>query len=307
MCTYASNLLPALLFIVLTGAVAVANRAQAQSDSSILEHVRMLEVDSLHSGFWVYYTADYEDRAEAIGGQVAASNAFFRDSLGVDVDIRIALLDPADFQRAAFGNGYPYGLPFVDNAVAVLPADLNSGAVLEMYAPFESTASEKTVAALRAVGLTYAEASRMMVDLIGLHEIGHVQVSAFGIDAKQAWLGELLASYFGYAYMRSRETNMAVVWDEVMEAGRDGYEPTYSRLDDLNRLYAGVGIGDYVWYQNVFQDRIRSVYDAQGLDFLRRVKALLSDPTWQPDSAAELNEALEEIAPGFIAWAASYE
>ncbi len=132
--------------------------------------MRSVPVDSLYAGFWVYYTPGYEDRAEAVGRRIAASNAFFRDSLRVEVDLRIALLDPEDYQRASFEHGQPYGLPFVIDGVAVLPADLNTGAVLEMYAPFEDTASEEVLAALRPVGLTYAEANRAMVDLIGLHE-----------------------------------------------------------------------------------------------------------------------------------------
>jgi hypothetical protein len=107
--------------------------------------------------------------------------------------------------------------------------------------------------------------------------------------------------------MRSREPDMAVVWDAVMQAGREGYEPTHSSLDDLNRLYAGVGVGDYVWYQNVFQDRIRAVYDEQGLDFLRRTLDRMSDPEWDPESSGELLAVLEEIAPGFLAWAEAYE
>lgn len=100
---------------------------------------------------------------------------------------------------------------------------------------------------------------------------------------------------------------MAVVWDAVTRAGREGYEPTHSSLDDLNRLYAGVGVGDYVWYQNTFQDRVRTVYDEQGLGFLRRVLDRLSDPEWDPELSAELLAALEEIAPGFIAWGEAYE
>jgi hypothetical protein len=176
-----------------------------------------------------------------------------------------------------------------------------------MYAPFETTASAAIVADLQGVGLSYEDAKRQMVDLIGLHEIGHAQVYAYGLDAKQHWFNEFLASYFAYGYMRSREPEMAVVWDAVMQAGREGYEPTHRSLDDLNRLYVGVGVGDYVWYQNVFQDRIRGVYDEHGLDFLRRTLDRMSDPAWEPELSGELLAVLEEIAPGFLAWAEAYE
>lgn len=307
--TYRSSLRTTLLSVVLliiAGGVGPA-WAQDEDGPSNFERIQQLEVDSLEAGLWVYYSQGYEDRAEAIGRQIAASNTFHRDSLGVNADIRVALLDPTDFERAAFEDGYPYGLPFIDDGVAVLPADLESGAVIEMYAPFETTASAEILADLQEVGLSYEDAKRRMVDLIGLHEIGHAQVYAYGLDARQHWFNEFLATYFAYAYMRSREPEMAVVWDAVTRAGREGYEPTHSSLDDLNRLYAGVGVGDYVWYQNIFQDRIRTVYDEQGLGFLRRVLDRLSDPEWDPELSAELLAALEEIAPGFIAWAEAYE
>jgi len=297
----------ALLLSLLVSMDGIAKRASGQAEPSILERIQRLEVDSLHAGIWVYHSQGYADRAEAVGRQIAASNLFFQESLGAGAEIGIALLDATDYERASFPDGYPYGLPFIDDAVAVMPADLTSGAVIEMYAPFESTASAEVVASLQAVELTYAEAKSVMVDLIGLHEVGHAQVSAYGIDAKQPWFNEFLASYFGYAYMRSREPDMAVVWDAVTQAGREGYDPTYSSLDDLNRLYAGVGVGDYVWYQNIFQARIRAVYDLQGLDFLRRVQDRLSDPEWNPESAGELLMVLEEIAPGFVEWADVYE
>jgi hypothetical protein len=307
--TYTSSLRATLFSVVLLCLVGGVGPAWAQDEDgpSTFERIQQLEVDSLEAGLWVYYSHGYEDRAEAIGRQIAASNTFHRDSLGVNADIRVALLDPTDFERAAFEPGYPYGLPFIDDEVAVLPADLKSGAVIEMYAPFETTASAEILADLQKIGLSYEDAKRQMVDLIGLHEIGHAQVYAYGLDARQHWFNEFLATYFAYAYMRSREPEMAVVWDAVTQAGREGYQPTHSSLDDLNRLYAGVGVGDYVWYQNIFQDRIRTVYDEQGLGFLRRVLAGLSDPEWDPQLSAELLAALEEIAPGFTVWAEAYE
>jgi len=307
--TYRSSLRTTLLSVVLLSIAGGVGPAWAQDEDgpSNFERIQQLGVDSLEAGLWVYYSQDYKDRAEAIGRQITASNSFHRDSLGVNVDIRVALLDPTDFERASFEPGYPYGLPFIGDQVAVLPADLKSGAVIEMYAPFETTASAAVLADLQEVGLSYDDARRQMVDLIGLHEIGHAQVYAYGLDARQHWFNEFLATYFAYAYMRSREPEMAVVWDAVTRAGREGYEPTHSSLDDLNRLYAGVGVGDYVWYQNIFQDRIRTVYDEQGLGFLRRVLDRLSNPEWDPKLSAELLAALEEIAPGFIAWAEAYE
>ena len=279
-----------------------ASALQAQQTVPLTERVQILNVDSLYAGMWVYYSRGYKDRAEAIGRQITASNQFYEESLGIDVDIRVALLDTVDHQRASIS--LPYGLPFISEGIAVLPADLATGAVVEMYAPFESTASAEILADLREAGFSYAEANRRMVDLIGLHEIGHAQVTAYGIDARQRWFNELLASYFAYAYMQRNEPTNAVVWDRVTQAGREGHTPSYTSLDDFNRLYLAVGVSDYGWYQNVFQKRIQAVYEEHGLDFLRRVRECFSNPEWRPESAAELLDVLEGIAPGFLAWSA---
>lgn len=287
--------------------LATAVPAWAQAAPSYIDRVRGLGVDSLAAGFWVYYSDGYADRAAAVGRQVAASNTFYRDSLGIDVDLRIALLDPGDYERAAFDNGIPYGLPFVNDGLVVQPADLTTGLVATAYAPYETTAAPEVYAALEGVGLSYAEALPRMFDLIALHEIGHAQVQAYGLDSRQAWFGEFLATYLGYAYMRAREPDAAVIWDAMLRAGREGFEPEHTSLDDFNRLYAGVGFENYVWYQNVFQDRVKEVYDTYGLDFIREVGALLAAPDLAFDSSAQLLSALQTLAPGFAAWAARYE
>jgi hypothetical protein len=146
-----------------------------------------------------------------------------------------------------------------------------------------------------------------MVDIIGLHEIGHVQNGAMGIDTKQSWFNEFMASYFAYAYMQNNDTSLAVIWDVFTHTGFESFSPTHVSLDVFNKLYFGVGVENYGWFQNAFQERIRDVYAVKGLDFIRLVKEKLSDPSFQPVSAKELLEKLEEIEPGFLKWSDSLE
>ena len=98
---------------------------------------------------------------------------------------------------------------------------------------------------------------------------------------------------------------MAVIWDNITHAGFEEYIPNHTSLDTLNELYIGVGVGDYVWYQNAFQERIREVYPKKGLDFIRLVNDKLSDSSFKPETADELLKLLEEIEPGFLNWADS--
>ena len=132
----------------------------AQDSPPASERVWNLGLDSLDAGLWVHYSQGYEDRARAVGAMVADSETFFRDSLGIETGIRIALLDSADHARARLE--WPYGLPHFREGMAFLPADATSGAVYEANLPFGHTASAEVHAELERVGLTYEEAVPVM-------------------------------------------------------------------------------------------------------------------------------------------------
>ena len=283
-------------------------RTSAQTEQKQLtnaEKLHNLKLDSTNVGEVVYYSTGYSERAELISKQINNARLFYLDSLNIDVRIKIALLDKIDYSSMTLD--LPYGLPFVNNGLIFQPADMSIGAVRDMYAPFASTASDKIISNLNNAGFEYEDALNFMVDLIALHEIGHTQVYSYELDAKQAWFNEFMASYFGYAYMKNKEPKMAVVWDNIMQAGFEGYDPKHRTLNELNELYIGVGVGDYVWFQNAFQERIKEVYAKRGLDFIRLAKEKLSDPAFEPKTSFELLEALEEIEPGFIKWAETLE
>lgn len=272
----------------------------AQQGSPELERVKALPVETVDVGLQVFYSHGYRSRAEAMGREISAARAFFERRLGTDVEIKLALLDPEDYARAEMGR--PYGLPFISNGLAFLPADTESGAVLADYLRFGATASPGVLEALASIGLTYEEAAERMVDLIGLHELGHAQAGAFGIRPTQPWFNELIASFFAYAFMREMAPEAAVVWDAVTRAGREGYDPIHTSLDDLNRLYIGVGVSNYSWYQNTFQAWIGPLYETHGLGFLALVRDRLQSLDEVPESSIELLRVLEEVAPGFVAW-----
>ena len=273
-----------------------------------LDRVRDLGLDSLEAGYRVFYSDGYAERAADIGNLVSGATRFYRDKLGIEVkDLSIALLDPADYESAAFPGGYPYGIPFAEDLVIVHPADLSQGLVRDVFSPYEKGASPRILARLGAAGCDYAGALPIMFDAISLHEIGHVLTDAYSLDTRQAWFNEFMATYFGYIYMRDFRPEMALVWDVVMEVSREGYQPAHSSLDDLNNMYTDVGLDNYIWYQNVIQDRVHVVCDLHGIEFIRKVKQRLDNDTSTFDTAIDLVSALDEIAPGFKEWSVAYE
>ena len=276
-----------------------------QRKLNLSKQVQNLNLDSTDVGTLLYYSKGYLTRGVQISKQIENARLFYLDSLGIDVQIKIALLDALDYSKVSFG--IPYGLPFIRNGLVMLPADTSVGAVKDMYASFAQTASEDIISNLENVGFGYKEGLSRMVDLIGLHEIGHAQINVYRLDTRQKWFNEFMASYFAYVYMQIKEPKMAVIWDNITHAGFQGYTPKHNTLDIFNKLYLGVGFDDYVWFQNAFQERIREIYPKKGLDFIRLVQDRLSDFSFQPKTADELLKVLEEIEPGFIKWAGLIE
>lgn len=286
--------------------IVVPLHVQGQEEKKALtlsEQIQVLNLDSTDKGVKLYYSQGYLERGIQISKQIENARLFYLDSLSIDAEIKIALLDTTDYAKVFLG--VPYGLPFVRNGFVILPADTSIGAVKSMYAPFANTASEEIISNLQNAGFEYKDALNFMVDLIGLHELGHAQIYSYGLDTRQAWFNEFMASYFGYAYMQVIEPNMAIIWDNITHAGFEGHIPKNNSLDVFNELYIGVGVADYVWFQNAFQERIRDIYTNKGLDFIRLVNDRLSDSSFKPETADDLLRLLEEIEPGFVKWADS--
>jgi hypothetical protein len=71
----------------------------------------------------------------------------------------------------------------------------------------------------------------------------------------------------------------------------------------MRELPAGEFPRVYAWYQNLLNLRVAAVYEEHGLGFLRAVKTRLQwkdSGEWTTES---LLPALEDVAPGFEAWA----
>ena len=114
----------------------------------------------------------------------------------------LALLDPPAW-KAVVGDSVPHGLPFVSRGVMVLP-DQKEGAIVTGYMAHASYLPEEVVKLVEASRRPFAAHVADMVDLVGYHELGHLYVGEWGIQSDTRWFGELLATYFGYAFMAER-------------------------------------------------------------------------------------------------------
>jgi hypothetical protein len=231
---------------------------------------------------------------------------FYRSALGRDVNVSLALLGPAEWRAWNTQYTAPGGAPFSSmlpgverlpdgTRVMLLPAESGhrlSDQVRRLWAESPE---------LRELGPSPDSVADRFATLIGFHELGHVYTAADSVRPSEAWFNELLATYLAYAFLRARAPDDARLWERVSAALVKGLQPTQT---SLARMFGG-GADTYVWYQASLQIRVRELYDAQGLDFYRRVKeqrAAIGDRSKE----VPLIEVLEQIAPGFLAWQRRY-
>lgn len=257
-----------------------------------LTAVRSLKVDSLKAGLTVYFTPGYTERAKYLAEILIEAKQYFKDSLGVEYDFHLAVLDEA--QWSELKSPYPYGMPW-NNAtrpyVIFMPADTSHGAVVDDLSNFLERA-----------------AANKFVDNIGFHEAGHTYVCEYIYGGRFSdpeipfrWFDEMMANYFCYAFLRTNYPAMADILYEVATRSYNTTEFTYTTLQQFEEHYFEIPPSNYHWYQTTFIKRVIDVYNEKGINFIREVREKIS---WDKNrTTEELLAELEAIVPGFLKWA----
>ena len=266
-------------------------------ESDVLDRVQSLNLPQLPGTISAHYVSGQTKRAQQIQSMLEDAASFFEDQLGVTADPSVALLGPTEWRVVA--DEIPYGLPWVSGPpyVTVLPATLEHPLAQLII---QITSESKPL-------LSLARPTEQIADdfiaLIGFHEIGHVITWQYGIEPPSNWISEILASYLAYGFMKARHPQQATLWQEICELMAQNISPQHTTLTDFEALYSGVGIENYSWYQGIFQRRVDELFRAHGLDFVRLLKDTLRETAWSENEDPLFLEAMEEVSPGFQAWA----
>jgi len=277
-------------------------------EKNYVARMQELGLDRLKGSIPAYYSVGHQQHAEKLQAAIADMNVFFRDRLGVQAEVTLALLNSKDWKSVT---GEDYGIPQVEGnpPVIFMPATPDNPVFGLMNARKEAIPSEQLQAFLKDNHTTFEAVAAQFVDLIGFHELGHALTNNLGIDPQDSWLSEFLANYWSYAYIAERQPE----WKRVFALlGRPSkIRPKNTTLEDFELLYSDVD--DYGWYQGMFESRIREIYPLRGLQFLRDLKREFprtagrssreSGATIPP---AQVLERLEKIAPGFQKWATEF-
>ncbi len=291
---------------VSTALLLVPDQLSAQASApprDLLARVQALGTLSSTDRITVYFESGHEAKALRLRALVQDALRFYTDSLHVTPELSLAVLEKTAWEKVI--TTQPYGIPGVDGTppVAFLPATDDNVAANDALG-IEGGISDSARRLVGAAGLSWPEASRRYVDLVGLHELGHVLASDYGIEVKSKWFNEWVATYAAYAFLRTARPSQAHVWEGILQGYIDAVQPTHRSIDTFERLYFGVGSLNYVWYQARFQQQVVAVYEAHGVGFLRTLRATFPRGGAPVTTSAALLTRLDTIAPGFAAWGA---
>ena len=276
---------------------------QAQQ-TTVLQEVQKMNLRSDKGKITVYYASGYEKRAADVRSLVEEMVSFYEKKLALKEDFSVAIL--TEEQWAKYTPKYlpvlPYGLPFVEENVAFLPAD-NKGAVTVGAMALIASVLPATLKKIKQSGYDFDEGAMKFTDLIGLHELGHVYTVAYGIKPSNKWFNEFLASYFAYAFLREKHPKLAKLMQAMAtDVYNNAIKPEHTSFADFERLYLGVGVANYGWYQGKFVEKGAQIYDTQKLSFLADVKKAFPAEEKEKVSEETTLERLEKISPGITQW-----
>jgi hypothetical protein len=284
------------------------SEALAQDDKT-LERVRSLGLESLPGPVPTYYSPEARPRAEALQRRVRDAVSFFESRHHIQSPLSLAVLNEPHWAAVTQG---PYGGMFASVAprVVVVPVSPERGIVAQVLRAAHSAASAPEVRqAWASQGMSHEAAVGQVLDAMVIHEFGHTYVNgALGFRDVARWFNEFMATYIAYTFLRSREPAAIDVWNAVSLDIIHGIQPSTRRLDEFNRLYMGVGLETYGWFQSHFNLGVAAVLEQkQDADWFAELRAAGLVTDTRSLTTSELLNRLDRITPGLKQWAEKLE
>ena len=288
-----------IVYSILLTLIAVGSSLAQQKTA--LQIVESLKNPSKTNKTKVYYSPGYEKRALQLQAMIEEAVKFYERKLDIKQEINIAVLTPEQWRQV--GSQVPYGVPNVQGPPYVIfMAATTDNATTQATMSLKEKTSAATLKKIKASGFRFEQGAIESGDQLALHELGHVLTRTFGINPANKWFSEFLATYFAYAYMKDHKPKQARLWEAMSYAYIDGIEPKYTALADFERLYFGVGLDNYGWYQAKFLLKGAEIQKKGKLQFLKKIKKSFPLTEKEPVSLETTLERLEKISPGFKAW-----
>jgi hypothetical protein len=253
----------------------------------------------------LYYTAGYDQDAFTTRSLLEEARRFYEEQLGTEFEFDLAWLGREHWEAVTQA---PYGFPHpsADLRMVFLPAEQDIP-VIDDYLARKAAADPDLIALLESTGLSYEEISRHMVALIGIHELGHIYTHAAGIRTHTRWMSEFMANYFTSWYLQNEDMANALIWENMARIVVQGEPPAHTSIADFERIYVGVGVPNYHWYQSMFTVKAADIVAKDGHAFITALQeAFPRVHNMAPLPPDEFADQLESVRPGFRTWLAGF-
>ena len=301
-----------MTLLLLIGA-AVARPVEAQGITPVsLDSVVALRLDSVPGVATAYFRPVHRARGMELHSLLAEYLEFYRKETGVDVRMRIAVLDSVDWSRVS---RVPYGLPN------------NSGMTGKLLLAAAVPPSR--------VGVRTLPPGRIYDALAVGHEGGHLLVWALmpdrlttsiandtfppdvverlqAIQRVPSWYWEFAANYLTTAFLEARHPDRAKAWHDHLREIAQVPRPKFTHLADWYGAEMRAAVRDSVpyiltveggrnqgWYQGVVGLAAEHVHRRGGLALIAHIRRMASGE--KAPTTGEITQELEATAPGFIA------
>ena len=276
-----------------------------------LDSIRAIALDSLGANATVYFRPEYRHRAAQVQALLTHFVDFAREHLDIDMRMRAAVLDSADWSRVT---SVPYGLPTNSGAgsdnlllAAAKPPERVGGRIM----PTGLLSDFLTVGHEGGHLLTWQLLPDALKSAAAAREPPSPEVIARfrALSQMPAWYWEMVASYFATAFLRETRPQGADAWLHHLREIANVPRPRFHSLDDWSSRVMEATTADSTpyrfseegglnqgWYQGVVGQLAAHIHDRAGLALVHHVRSTLAAPS--PPTTEELVTQLETIAPG---------
>ena len=220
-----------------------------------------------------YYSSGVRKRASELAARADSSYQFLKEFFKVDADLTLLVLNSKDWSKRT---SLPYGLLFSDMGAIHLAADVETPATQMLSPMFDNCPEPMKRSLISEVGrkeASFIHAIQTLWDHLTVHEFTHGFQEKTRVRFGAAWLSEFFADYTTYAFLKRSKTKFSKDLREIEVVARvmyDGGKPLvkHTSLEDFEKLYARVGVLNYVWYHGKFFLGVFELYERYGESFI---------------------------------------
>ena len=247
------------------------------------------------SPFPVLFSAGTQTRTKRVATRCERAHHYLKGVLEFDPTLRLLVLSPEDW--AEYAAVQTYGMPHSAEGETLIVGAATADFFQSIGRMLDDVLTPKQRAEMEAFyGMVDGKISMApFADLLVVHELGHLFHEQVPFVFPRLWLMELFANLCLHTYVAEAEPEQLPVWtvlpERMMELPTDRVR--HRSLEDFEKLYAGVGPENYVWYQCGLVVAAKSIYEAAGVDGLRRLYQTFATQqgTLTDQQLAELLEA----------------